>query len=341
MADPKYFKDAFKNAERGAEGDVVLIRLQKPANEDSAFMAGATKRGRPTNTNTALAAPESNVFSGSQIKALVRGYEKALDSYTKAHMAVQQALSDIQMMSDHGSTFDLMKDSLSKGDANKFVKVFTLRCWHSVIGKMGLDKYFTEGVRKKFQQFQSETVSADFNVYNLQLLMDTILSQISTIQVQGVLEVFNKLCNHDAKNKKYMVEGWKTNSHYKINKKVIITWIFKFDSRWDTRPKLDYRARHQLDDIDRAMCFLTGIPYPLHPNQYTSLGDACERAANNYNESPEAHSTFFKVKAHKKGTLHIWFKQNFVLHGHMVDLNDLMNQFVAKERGWLPEDINN
>lgn len=109
-------------------------------------------------------------------------------------------------------------------------------------------------------------------------------------------------------------EGWKTNSAFKVNKKVILPGFVRHD--YSSTYRLTYYRDVELYDIDRVMCYLSGCNFD-ELSQYHDYKKEVriEQKGLRYTiESIEVgdqswhESKFFRVKCFKKGTLHIEFK---------------------------------
>lgn len=114
--------------------------------------------------------------------------------------------------------------------------------------------------------------------------------------------------------------GWKTNTAFKCNKKVIIP-LYAFDHIWR---EMDIgRVRDELADIEKAMNYLDC--------GRTESADMIERLL----EAKEIGSTkfvtrFFSVALYKKGTCHLTFNDETLLKK--------FNLYCGKKLNWLPDD---
>lgn len=125
-------------------------------------------------------------------------------------------------------------------------------------------------------------------------------------------------------------EGWKTNSQFKVNKKVILPSFVSVD--WSSRFRADWNRYNEYRDIDKVMCFVSGLPYESlnslseqgreKLNQMGGYKFDREATADDYEnmslekavsfvrvgDSSLHESAFFQFRCYKKGTLHIIFK---------------------------------
>lgn len=139
-----------------------------------------------------------------------------------------------------------------------------------------------------------------------------ILKQFDELSYQGSLEKVNNI---------HYFNGWKTNSAFKINKKVIIRHTYNSDG-WN----FPYKGRDILEELEKIFTYLDaekrdGEPiYPILSKAFGRWKYAGERL----------HFKYFDVEFKKKGTLHLWFND--------LELLKKFNIFGANKKGWLPND---
>lgn len=114
--------------------------------------------------------------------------------------------------------------------------------------------------------------------------------------------------------------GWASNSCYKINKKVIIplsaySWV---TNRLDCSDKF----YEKLKDIEHIFDYLDG-----NRTEATDLKKVLENAQKE-GETKNIITKYFKISTFKKGTTHLTFLNDELLHK--------FNVFEANKRGWLP-----
>ncbi|MEE0936542.1 MAG: DUF4942 domain-containing protein [Bacteroidales bacterium] len=141
---------------------------------------------------------------------------------------------------------------------------------------------------------------------------------LNVVMKRAVVDLFKVFTSYDKKNTNH-TEGWKTNSNYKVNKRVILPDFV--DSKWSNH--YSYTNRYSAyNDIDKVMCYLSGVSYDTmtalqRGNYYvkrltkeeeqkvsliSAVGDVLV-GDNSWRES-----RFFRFRCFKKGTVHIEFK---------------------------------
>ncbi len=129
--------------------------------------------------------------------------------------------------------------------------------------------------------------------------------------------MFDSFTRYHEENREY-VEGWKTNSSWKVKKRVILPYFVS--TRWSGGFEVPYNRINSVSDIDRAMCYITGKKYDDIKRIEPILKEA--EAGKKY------ETEFFYFRAYIKGTLHLEFKDE--------KLRERFNIRVALKRNWLP-----
>jgi len=135
-----------------------------------------------------------------------------------------------------------------------------------------------------------------------------------------LVEAFDEICSFSSENST-AGEKWKTNSDYKINRRFIKPHICRYDTKW---PKdhvdVGYGSNYSLDDIVKAICYLTGTDYAVTTNLQTFISKMNCEWGKWYEWG------FFRIRGYKKGTMHFEFANDKVW--------ERFNYRVAEIKGW-------
>lgn len=218
--------------------------------------------------------------------------------------------------------------------------------WKSVFAKMKMDKYVTKAVHEKLNKFVETQTNVPFKLSNIFKMIDMIYQTYAENMNNAILEIFERLTCHTHDNR-YHVEGWKTNSQYLIGKKFILPFMVSGDWGKMTLIYDNYGKGYLVDDLTKAMCFLTGKRFDhigniwkrFHPHYTDEEKDLISKGVNQppLPEEPIEFNTwydwgFFEFKGFKKRTAHFKFKRE--------EDWAVLNQRIAKLKGWgLPETI--
>lgn len=332
--------NCFANADRRTGVEVALVRLHKEQ-EDSRwkinFGSEARMEGSPDFAQAVASGSELAINDklGSYLHAWAKAQEaavefikarKKLDFYVTAFMSTEEVskLVGEQLRAMQGSSTDM------QAAYNAFLNVAKSKAWREIIANLGMDKYMTANLRKSFDQFCEAQGAYELNRENIYKLVQFVCLNTNQIMKKAVADVYDMFVKFH-KDNAVIQEGWKTNSPFKVNKKVILPYFV--ETSWGSTYYVSYDRFDEYRDIDKVMCYLTGTPYE---QLNTLTEEALERKRQNpyrfedtltpkdykYLSLPKAigmvkvgdsslhESAFFQFRCYKKGTLHIIFKDD-------------------------------
>ena len=143
---------------------------------------------------------------------------------------------------------------------------------------------------------------------------------------ETILALFDKFSHkhhwYDETSKNiHYYNGWKTNSAWKINKRVVVPHMNAFDS-WSGKFRPYYEVCDKLKDIEKVFDYLDG-----GRSDHVDLEAALKRAEET-GQTKKIQLKYFNVTFYKKGTCHIEFTN--------LDLLKKFNLFGSQKKGWLP-----
>ena len=148
-------------------------------------------------------------------------------------------------------------------------------------------------------------------------LMINLIKESEQIIERSCRHIFNCVTSNHYHTRKF--EGWKTNKHDKVDKKLIIPDVV--DYKWGQ--SFNYHKEEYLVDIEKTLCLLISKKFSdISPNYKSTIHHAL-----NYAETGVWHdSYFFKCKVFKKGTVHlIWKSEELMQKFNQVACNGLKN----------------
>jgi hypothetical protein len=327
QANIEYISNAFIDAERKTGVEIALIKIDIPNNNNcSVILDGLRKEEQYTAKEEYT---QNNVIHADFIKGIVDQYNfevkaglKLIEEYysIKANMFKGCELTVICSK----DTNDRYKDS-SKDLHNSYIKDVRSKYWTALFMSDKFMGLFTSNLREAYSNKISELDDYDFSLFNIY----TIRQQLSADMIKGaedtILSLFEEFSNkhhyYDETSKNiHYYNGWKTNKAWKINDKVIIPlngW-----SSWSNKIDYDYRLKSKLADIEKVFNYLDG-----GKTEEISIEDSL-KLAGNYGETKKIPLKYFNVSFYKKGTCHIEFTNEELLHK--------FNIFGSKKKGWLP-----
>jgi hypothetical protein len=258
------------------------------------------------------------------------------------------------------------RGDLQRIERGMFKKTLRKEAWNTLFSKMDMEKFLTRGVREQINKFVERQEVVPFTVRNVYKMIYTIAGTHSGRMDKVIVEAFDLICSLSKENssagegwktntdftvnKKFILPSvcrWE--SYYRDN-------AIRFE--------VGGRLHGVMDDIVKALCQLTGTRYEsipsmtsfveykyhvrnIHTNEILSGYDFYGNSKNYILDKVQKLNSeetlyelleidnswgqwvewgFFRVKGHKKGTLHVEFLDE--------DVWLKFNQRVAEVRGW-------
>lgn len=331
----EYLGPVFRTADNPTDVDVALVRLHKEAKEDPfrIDLDGFVKENMPDFGS--MTTEEGALAQSNRLDAFIRSWDMAKAAainYLKARKMLQLYMTAFEPKDNRYSANVVamlekyLQDNpnTSVEDAyNYFVTEGKSNAWNKIFNEIDLGKYMTSSLREKFFQFRSSQASMAISKENIMKLLQVIMYNLNDIMDHNVSDVYDMFTRFFDGNTS-CTEGWKTNKRYKANRKVIIPYCV--DAGFMPQ-KYGYHAYYSvsssfyqyLDDIDKAMCWLSGRNYDTLDTKQHYGSDFRSVSGPDHSISAAIttirvgdqdwhESAFFRIKAFKKGTLHLEFK---------------------------------
>lgn len=325
-ANIEYIENGFTQSERRTDVEIALIKVSienvqeesdiynrmKEAEEYEDFDPEVT--GIEVSDYIKAAVNQFNVEVKSGLE-LIRQY-RALVPYMSRSFGDNTPILRLTDSSDRGY------NSVS---VNDYVQKVRLKYWKELLSNPKFIGKLTSKLQKEYQEKVNKLADYDFTEFNIYTLSTEMNSHIKSGIENEIIAMFDRLtAEHSyypefSKNRHYY-DGWKTNSAYKIAKKVIIPCYGIF-SQWDGQPRT-YDARKALEDIERILNFLDG--------HMTADVDSWSALESNFKNgiTKNIEMKYFKATFYKKGTVHLTFT--------CPELIDRFNIYAAQNKNWLP-----
>ncbi len=337
----EYMGRCFRSASRQTNVDIAMVRLHKEVEDqrwhidfgDCAKVDGVPDFREAVSSGSEIAIVDK---LGDYLHAWDKAKEaavefikarKKLDFYVTAFMGTEDVSKLV------GEQMAAMKDSGNDMQFayNAFLNAAKSKAWKEIISNLGMEKYMTANLRKTFDQFCEAQGAYELNRENIFKLIQFVCLNSQNILKKAVVDVYDMFTKFHKDNTEY-TEGWKTNNRFKVNKKIILPCFV--DSSWSATYKANWNHYDEYRDIDKVMCFISGIPYE-RLNSLSEKGQAKFKEIGSYQFGYKAtaedydhmslekaisfvsvgdnslhESEFFKFRCFKKGTLHIIFKSD-------------------------------
>lgn len=307
---------AFRDSERPTNVFVTLVHLHDTRKGEAFHLDFEPKKmnGRYKFEDVEKKGLASiNVFESyeAQHNAAVAAFKELLYARQKVDHFLNPLLTEYK--SGRSIVAEALKGSQGPVVAyEKFLKEATKEAWASLFAKTKLRNVTTEGVRKELEKAQTQQGLMAFTASNMEQLFNQLFASREGIMEDCIVDAFETMTKWHDGNRVH-VEGYKTNSSYKVGKRFILN---NMGATWGEG--LDYSSKQQVADIEKALCFLTG-------KRLDSIASLTTVYDNNSRYGEKTQSEFFECKLYKKGSLHFLWKD--------FDLMDRFNM-VAGQKLW-------
>ena len=336
-AEIRYVSGAFAQAERKTDVEVALVHVKvekvgagKSIYESIPFFSEARRKETDEEVGVALSTyikPSELRAKMNDIERLVLEYETACqlakDTY-KAVRAKESFFRYIAQVNDGGRSPLRMitphNKEFTENDLSEELDRLRRGYWELILDTDDFRKMLTnEAVQKLNRQIEAAG-HMEINLVNIRMLLMALVANQQDILIDSIVSIFQKITDRHMtsySSNVHYYNGWKTNSSYKINKKIVIPIKYSpFDS-WDFR--MDYNlinsdVRMWINDIIKALQLID----PTVNGEFTALS------------SQEFENDWLRFKMFAKGTIHVWFKNERLLAK--------LNYICGSHFGWIPSE---
>ena len=328
------YGNCFKDSERATNVEVSCIHLYKPKQGTDEFQDYFFSQEEEQLSGSNM----QGIVQYNVVRDVVARYVEAVkkfDSVQAANDEINELTSLFREARDNSILFGAYGTGECKGmkiDRQRFKIELQKQAWRYLINKLKLKKFATRGVIESINKFIEVQIQIPFTMKNIYQMVQMIIGTSGNRMNSALIEAFEHICSFSADNST-AGETWRTNSNYMVNKRFIVPRIcpekqYSFES---SKPYVEiyYSSdTNRIDDIVKALCFITGEPY----YDIDSNGNEYENSLKNFVSKNKLtwgqwyEWRFFKIRGYKKGTMHFEFKDE--------DIWMKFNMEVAKVKGW-------
>lgn len=332
-AEVEFIPNAFMDAERQTGVEIALIKINISKKENDSIILNQLRKQEQHREEASY--NSNQVTDADFIKSIIERYNFEVKAGLRL-IAEYEALKPFMLNSFKDEynkkpilSLQLTYDNNSNDSLeNAYIKQIRMKYWKALFTSDEFMGLFTSNLREKYYNSIQELKDYDFSLYNIY----TIRQQINKEMIQGVedtiLNLFEEFSHkhyysESSKNIHYY-NGWKTNKAWKINKKVIIplSGFHDLQYSWGRFNPTDYKVINKLSDIEKVFNYLDGgLTEDVNMREILQM-------AENYGDTKKIQLKYFMVTFYKKGTCHIEFTNNDLLHK--------FNLFGSQRKGWLP-----
>ena len=324
----EYLGDCFKNAARKTDVNVALVRLSKKDNSQFNFKfrnSGGEKSFSLDTENEV-----SELACRDIVGNLVIEFDRSREVFVKALEVLSELRQHTSVLNMSGTSLqeclkyyvDNYTEQEPESAYNNFSDVLRKCAWDKVFRETKFNAVMSRKVKNKFNDFQQQQGKMDFSKENIYNLLNTLLDSRMNIFNEVIAEVFDEFTKYHEENRVH-VEGWKTNDAFKVNRRVILPSVV--EKGFDGFYRVHWRETFCVDDIDRAICFIAGKKLENIKTIEKTV------KAMRINGGELGHSEFFDIRCYMKGTMHLFFREEWIWRR--------FNLVACDGKNWLPGDV--
>lgn len=350
----EYLQNAFSDADRKTNVETALIYVEKYQNVETELFndVSSSEDSFDELKESFEVATKDNIHNivqrynqdketvTSQIMDFYKNYKKVSKYLTLVVIGEDIQRHSQNVRQDTKELTEIMKDKL-----NNFVTKLKRDYW---LEAMNLNEVKSRLTSQKKQELQSELnkyCNMDFTENNIKIFIDNLMANYPKMIDEAIEYMFNKFTQYafrDGRNTNneyskniHLFNGWKTNTAYKVNKKIILPFRAEYGNRLYS-DKIDF-----LNDIDMVFNYFDDKGLKNDLLEYTestgyktniSTTNTAEIVAGNLalGETKNIKTRYFTITFYLKGTVHLVFLSQDILRR--------FNIFVGKKRNYLPSD---
>ena len=340
--------NCFSDAQRKTNVNVALVRLHKKAEGKSAFdfdKIGMTYDGQPYKLdfevdNVAVANRDKIGNMELCFSALSDALKEVAASLAKAHYYAKAIDFDVDKFLSNSYSKHAMDTSNPKYFYGSTLEAANRAAWSSIISQSDFSSRLTSDFKTQFYQHIDHQKNISFSKANVVALLSAMIQNAGDIMQNCIESLFDRLTKYSDKNKDG--KGFKTNSHYKLNRRFIMPQCGRTSTYAGTQVFETYYHRDFYDwanDLDIACCNLAGIRIEdISSVEYKDQGKVDMRLANRVDNHVRTvgfshqicDTYFFEAKVFKNGNVHLYFKDEELWHK--------FNQVACKNKNWLTDE---
>lgn len=337
----EYIKDGFANAERKTSVEVALIKVSVHRVGNSAFFEQFERAERVA---IECEKKTQEVGFNSLVERLAREYNIEVQSgisLIKEYQALNTAL-EMRPEKKNKFTKPILKMKLTNADdyydidVNEYVEQVRLKFWSALLDQDSIVGNLTSKMRESYQAKIQSMANIEFNLCNIQKMINDINFHIHSSVESSLEELFDKLTvevayGYDGAKTVHLYDGWKTNKAHAIGKKVIVPYYSRWhSSKMIENDRLNYGVIDVLSDIEQAFNYLqaetlTKLSVRQVIEQVNEVQSPTGRGMDKFKK---VEFKYFVVDFFIKGTMHLHFKD--------MAMVGRLNRFVGLKRNWLP-----
>ena len=330
-----FLKDAFRDAERRADVDVAIVRVniehrQETHSDIWERMEKAAQEDQPEDTEV------TDLIAGDYIEQAVTRYRvevAASMELIRQYYALRPYILNELVPGPYARAMLTLKVDSDRYhtdyiNVDYYLHDVRLKYWRALFQNEKFVGKLTSAVREKYVKKVEQMADYDFTLFNIRTIMVEMNAQVIDGVKGAILSLFDKLtAEHswypETTQNVHYYNGWAANKAHKIGKKSIIPTYGMFSNNSWSRETFEVNTAYSvLVDIEKVFDYLSGAMTDEHHVSERLL------IANKNGKTRNIALKYFDVDLYKKGTTHIKYRD--------MELVDKMNIYAGRNKNWLP-----
>jgi hypothetical protein len=333
-AEIEYVEDAFAKAERRADVDVAIVRVNIPRKQPKSTIYERLKKAAEVETFDRH--EETDLVTGDYLEQVVQAYDietgagvelireyRAMTPYILEHFPGMSDYSNkpiLRLQIEDGSRY---ADTV---DINDYLQKTRLKYWTALFSNEKFTGNLTSNLLGRYREMVQDMADYDFTMFNIRKIMVEMNANMMDGVKDTIMRLFDKLTvahsyYPECQSNRHYFDGWKTNKAHKIGKKSIIPTNGMF-SEWSNQTLVVRNVFSIISDIEKVFNYLDGgMTDEVDLMSILQQAEAVGQTRN-------IECKYFKIDLYKKGTTHIKFTN--------PKLVEKLNIYAARNRNWLP-----
>ena len=341
----RFVDDAFARAERRARVDVALVNISIPYTFTDETIWDNLKKAREAE-GVDTVEQKNEIAPSNNVERLILEHDLMCDAGitlmrcyngVAPHIQVSGRISPFITL-NVGEASHIGVEKCGVEHVNKFLRMVRAHYWQELFNLPDLRERMTSDMQKQYTSLIDEMRDYEFSKFNIQQVIQRIMSQITVGVEDAIIKCFEKLSDVHAYNENiqndniHYYNGWKTNKAHYVNTKCIIPTWGCFATAYRENSRGGYSEAYStikpngcfeiLSDLEKALNYLDkGETSDIDMMAQLEAAKAADRSRN-------IECKYFSVTFFKKGTCHIKF--------HDKKIVDRLNIYVGRTKAWLP-----
>lgn len=333
----EFIQDAFVAAERKTGVEIVLIKVDipKPYQNHSRIWEELDEMDIKLNDITV---PTDIIPADDPLRMAVMLYKRELEAgkmLIEEYLSLQKYIGDAFEGEQDSKNYEYKQgciltlySDVKKGwlDWNDYLSKLRYKYWYELLHNPVFIGNLTSNVRDEYFSIIEELSRKDFSLKNIYTVKMDIINRTAKGIEDKIVSLFEELTykhSMEAKGNVHLFSGWKSNSAFKINKKIVMPYAGCWDTIFNRYSYSYSRLSKLLDDLEKCLGFLD-----IDDCGYNIDLDSALSGYQRTQQTKKLTFKYFDVDVFKKGTAHITFRN--------PELLQRFNLYGCMHKGWLP-----